>query len=857
MNVGERIIPIDISKEMKSAYIDYSMSVIVSRALPDVRDGLKPVHRRVLFGMSGLGLPYNKAHKKSARIVGEVLGKYHPHGDSSVYDAMVRMAQSWSLRYPLVDGQGNFGSMDGDSPAAMRYTEARLQRISDEILTDLDKDTVDFKFNFDDTLKEPTVLPSRLPTLLVNGASGIAVGMATNMLPHNLTEVINGIVAYIEDNDIDIDGLMEHISAPDFPTGGTIYGTQGVKDAFETGRGRVVVRGKAEIQVSPSGRETIVINEIPYQVNKASLIIKMADLVNDKKIEGISDLRDESDRNGLRIVVDVKRDANANVVLSKLYKYTPLQSSYGVNNIALVNGRPRLLNLKQLIEEFVKFRIEVVQRRTRYELKKAEARAHILEGLAIALDHLDQVIKLIRSCKDGDEAKSRLIKGEFSNDPAVVLSELQAKAILDMRLQRLTGLERDKIKAEYDALMETINYLNSILNSSELQYDIVKQELIEVKERYGDERRTDITFAEGEIRIEDMLANDEVVITISHLGYVKRTKSDEYRIQNRGGRGAKGSKTRNEDFIEHMFVANVHNYLLLFTEKGRCHWLRVYEIPEATKNSSGRVMQNIIELPKDDKVKAYIVIKDLTDEEFLDNNYILFCTRNGGVKKTQVRAFSRPRTNGINAITIRDNDQLIEAKLTDGKSHVLIASHHGRAVHFMEEHARPMGRTAAGVRGIKLAEGNFAVGMVVINPEIETKNILVVSANGNGKQSLLEEYRLTSRGGKGVKTMQITEKTGNVAAVKAVLETDQLMVINKSGVVIRMEVSALPVLGRATQGVRVIRIDENDEIADVAVIPGEEEEVEIETTETTETGEIVNDNLNEASDNDAIVTNEE
>lgn len=851
MNVGEKIIPIDISQEMKSAYIDYSMSVIVSRALPDVRDGLKPVHRRVLFGMSGLGLPYNKAHKKSARIVGEVLGKYHPHGDSSVYDAMVRMAQDWSLRYPLVDGQGNFGSMDGDSPAAMRYTEARLQRISEEILNDLEKDTVDFKLNFDDTLKEPTVLPSRLPNLLVNGATGIAVGMATNMLPHNLTETINGIIAYIEDNDIDTDGLMEHIKAPDFPTGGTIYGTQGVKEAFETGRGRVVVRGKAEIQTSPSGRETIVISEIPYQVNKASLIIKMADLVNDKKIEGISDLRDESDRNGLRIVVDVKRDANANVVLSKLYKYTPLQSSYGVNNIALVNGRPRLLNLKQLIEEFVKFRIEVVQRRTRFELRKAEARAHILEGLAIALDYLDEVIKLIRGCKDGDEAKQRLMNGDFAKDDAsIVLSELQAKAILDMRLQRLTGLERDKIKAEYDALMATINYLNSILDSKELQLDIVKEELEEVKERYGDERRTDITFAEGEIRIEDMIANDEVVITISHLGYVKRTKSDEYRVQNRGGRGAKGSKTRNEDFIEHLFVANVHNYLLLFTEKGRCHWLRVYEIPEATKNSSGRVMQNIIELPKDDKVKAYIVIKDLTDEEFLDNNFIMFCTRNGVVKKTQVRSFSRPRTNGINAITIREGDQLIEAKLTDGKSHVLLASHHGRAVHFMEENVRPMGRSAAGVRGISIKEDNHVVGMVVINPEIETKNILVISKKGNGKQTLLEEYRLTSRGGKGVKAMQITEKTGNVVGIKAVLETDQLMVINKSGIVIRMEVANLPILGRATQGVRVIRIDKKDEIADIAVISGDDEAENVET-------EIVNDNLNTATEHEDAVTNED
>ncbi len=849
MNVGERIIPIDITKEMKSAYIDYSMSVIVSRALPDVRDGLKPVHRRVLFGMSGLGLVYNKAHKKSARIVGEVLGKYHPHGDSSVYDTMVRMAQHWSLRYPLVDGQGNFGSMDGDSPAAMRYTEARLQRISDDILGDLDKDTVDFKLNFDDTLKEPTVLPTRIPNLLVNGASGIAVGMATNMLPHNLTEVINGINAYIDDNEITTEGLMEHIKAPDFPTGGIIYGVEGVKEAFETGRGRVVVRGRAEIENSPSGRETIVVSEIPYQVNKASLIMKIADLVNDKKIEGISDIRDESDRNGLRIVVDVKRDAVANVVLSKLYKYTPLQTSYGVNNIALVNGRPRLLSLKQQISEFVKFRIEVVQRRTRYELAKAEARAHILEGILIALDYLDQVIELIRSCKDGDEAKKRLMAGDFAKDESVTLSELQAKAILDMRLQRLTGLERDKIKAEYNQLKEFIDYLNSILDSSELQFEIVKEELQEVKERFGDERRTDITFAEGEIRIEDMIANDEVVVTISHLGYIKRTKSDEYRTQNRGGRGAKGSKTRNEDFVEHIFVANVHNYLLLFSEQGRCHWLRVYEIPEAGKASSGRVIQNIIELPKDDKIKAYIVVKDLNDEEFLDNNYVMFCTRKGQVKKTEMRAFSRPRSNGINAITIKEDDQLIEAKLTNGKSHVVIASHLGRAVHFMEEDVRPMGRTASGVRGINIGKsGNYVVGMIVIDPEIEQKNILVISEKGNGKQSLLEEYRLTSRGGKGVKTMQVTKKTGNLVAMKAVTENNDLMIINKSGIVIRLEAAALPVLGRSTQGVRAIRIDDTDEIADVAVVPQDDEEDVIEN---------VNEILNDSSENEEDVTNEE
>lgn len=833
MNIGEKIIPIDITKEMKSAYIDYSMSVIVSRALPDVRDGLKPVHRRVLFGMSGLGLTYNKAHKKSARIVGEVLGKYHPHGDSSVYDTMVRMAQDWSLRYPLVDGQGNFGSMDGDSPAAMRYTEARLQRISDDILSDLDKDTVDFTFNFDDTLKEPTVLPTRIPNLLVNGASGIAVGMATNMLPHNLTEVINGINAFIDNRDISIEELMQHIKAPDFPTGGIIYGVEGIKEAFETGRGRVVVRGRAEIENSPSGRESIIINEIPFQVNKASLIMKIADLVNEKKIDGISDIRDESDRRGLRIVVDVKRDAIANIVLSKLYKYTPLQTSYGVNNIALVNGRPRLLNLKDQIVEFVKFRVEVVQRRTRFELAKAEARAHILEGLLIALDYLDEVIELIRSCKDGDEAKGRLMAGEFAKDKEVTLTELQAKAILDMRLQRLTGLERDKIKAEYNQLKELIDYLNSILDSSDLQFEIIKDELQEVKERYGDERRTDITFAEGEIRIEDMIANDEVVVTISHLGYVKRTKSEEYRIQNRGGRGAKGSNTRNEDFVEHIFVANVHNYLLLFSEQGRCHWLRVYEIPEAGKTSSGRVLQNIIELPKDDKIKAYIVVKDLNDESFLDNNYVMFCTRNGQVKKTEMRSFAKPRSNGIIAITIKDGDQLIDAKLTNGKSHVVIASHFGRAVHFMEDDVRPMGRTASGVRGINISKpGNFVIGMIVIDPTVEQKNILVISEKGNGKQTVLDEYRLTSRGGKGVKTMQVTKKTGNLVALKAVTEQDDLMIINKSGIVIRMISSALPVLGRSTQGVRAIRIDENDEIADVAVVPHDEDDIDDKTNST-------------------------
>lgn len=819
MDTSDRIIPVSIEEEMKSAYIDYSMSVIVARALPDVRDGLKPVHRRVLFGMNELGLPYNKAHKKSARIVGEVLGKYHPHGDTSVYDSMVRMAQDWSLRYPLVDGQGNFGSMDGDSPAAMRYTEARLERISDELLDDIKKDTVDFQLNFDDTLQEPTVLPTKLPNLLINGASGIAVGMATNMLPHNLSEVIDGVVAMIENPAIEIEELTQHIKAPDFPTGGTIYGMAGVKEAFETGRGRVVVRAKATIQESKSGKESIIVSEIPYQVNKANLIIKIAELVNMKKVEGISDVRDESDRNGLRIVVDVKRDAMANVVLSKLYKYTPLQSSYGVNNIALVNGRPRLLNLKQIIEEFIKFRIEVVVRRTQFDLNKAEERAHILEGLLIALDHLDEVIALIRASKTVEEARNGLMS-KFS------LSEIQAKAILEMRLQKLTGLERDKVRAEYDELQKVIAHLKSILASETMQRDIIKEELADLKERFGDERRTDITFADGDISIEDMIADEDVVITISHLGYIKRTKASEYKTQGRGGRGSKGSKTRNEDFIEHLFAATNHNYLLLFTELGRCHWIRVYEIPEASKTSSGRVIQNLINLPKEDKVRAYIKIEDLTDKEFLDNNYIVFCTKNGVIKKTLVEAFSRPRTNGINAITINEGDQLMEVRLTNGNNDILIANRSGRAIRFPEAKVRAMGRSAAGVRGITLSDsGNDrAVGMICVDPNDENVTILVVSEKGNGKRSALDDYRITNRGGKGVKTMQITDKTGSLATIKSVVEEDDLMITNKSGIVIRMSVTDIRVMGRATQGVRVIRLDKDDEIADVAVLIKVDEE---------------------------------
>ncbi len=816
---SERIIPINIEDEMKSAYIDYSMSVIVSRALPDVRDGFKPVHRRVLYGMSDLGLAYNKAHKKSARIVGEVLGKYHPHGDQSVYDSMVRMAQDWSLRYPLVDGQGNFGSMDGDSPAAMRYTEARMERITDEILADINKETVDFRYNFDDTLKEPTVLPTKLPNLLINGASGIAVGMATNMLPHNLTEVINGTIALIDNPDITIEELMEHITAPDFPTGGIIYGTSGVKEAFLTGRGRVVLRGKADIDVSSTGKETIIISEIPYQVNKAQMIVKMAELVNLKKIEGISALRDESDRNGLRIVVEVKRDAMANVVLSKLYKYTPLQSSYGVNNIALVNGRPELLNLKQIIEEYVKFRLEVIVRRTQYDLRKAEERAHILEGLLIALDHLDEVIALIRASKTVEIARNGLME-KFS------LSEVQAKAILEMRLQKLTGLERDKVREEYDELQKKIAHYNAILGSETMQRDIIKEELGEILERFGDERRTEVSFADGEISLEDMIADEDVIITISQLGYIKRTKASEYRIQGRGGRGSKGSKTRDADFIEHIFVATTHNYLLLFTEQGRCHWIRVYEIPEAGKTSSGRVIQNLINLPKDDKVKAYIKIENLTDEEYCKNNYIIFCTKKGIIKKTSVEAFSRPRTNGINAITIKEGDQLLEAKLTNGQNDILMAKRSGRAIRFPESKVRPMGRSAAGVRGVTLSdkiENDEVVGMISVDPKDESVGILVLSERGMGKRSSLEDYRQTNRGGKGVKTMNISDKTGLLIAIKAVMENDDVVISNRSGIVIRMMVSDMRVMGRATQGVKLIRLDENDQIADIAVIPYNEE----------------------------------
>lgn len=849
MSLNQRIIPVNIEEQMKSAYIDYSMSVIVSRALPDVRDGLKPVHRRVLYGMSDLGLTYNKAHKKSARIVGEVLGKYHPHGDSSVYDTMVRMAQHWSLRYPLVDGQGNFGSMDGDSPAAMRYTEARLERISDEILADIKKDTVDFALNFDDSLEEPTVLPTRLPNLLINGASGIAVGMATNMMPHNLSEVVDGISATVDNPEITLDELMQYIKAPDFPTGGIIYGTEGVKEAFETGRGRVVLRGRAEIVTDKNDRETIIITEIPYQVNKASLVAKMAELVNDKKILGVSDIRDESDREGLRIVVEVRRDAMASVVLSHLYKYTALQTSYGVNNVALVNGRPQLLSLKEIIEAFIKFRLEVIVRRTRFDLNKALNRAHILIGLLIALDYIDEIIELIKASDTPEEARIGLMRGDFIEDKKAfwnkfgalveevqteelqaeegnVLSEAQARAILDMRLQKLTGLERDKVQGEYEEVKKLIAELKAILESEELQRSIVKEELQDIKERYGDERRTTITFAAGDISIEDMIEDEEVVVTISHLGYIKRTPAKEYRTQARGGRGARGSKTRDEDFIEHLFIATNHNYLLLFTEQGQCHWLRVYEIPEANRTSGGRVIQNILSIPKEDKVKAYIIIKDLTDTEFLDNHFIVFCTKKGMIKKTVVEAFSRPRAGGIKAITINEGDQLLEARLTNGENEIFIANKGGNAIRFNESAVRQMGRTAAGVRGISLneSEGDYVVGMVCIDPADKEVTILVISEKGNGKRSAFDEYRLTNRGGKGVKTMQVTKKTGAVVAIKAVKEEFDLMITNRSGIVIRMPVSGIPVLGRATQGVRVIRLDEEDEIADVAVVYKEDEE---------------------------------
>ena len=806
---------------MKTAYIDYSMSVIVARALPDVRDGLKPVHRRVLYGMSELGVSYNKAHKKSARIVGEVLGKYHPHGDSSVYDTMVRMAQAWSLRYKLVDGQGNFGSMDGDSPAAMRYTEARLERISDEMLDDLDKETVDFANNFDDSLEEPTVLPTKIPNLIINGASGIAVGMATNMLPHNLSEVIDGITATLDNPEISIDEIITHIKAPDFPTGGIIYGMSGVKEAFHTGRGRVVVRGKAHIESDNAGRETIIITEIPYQVNKANLVEKIAELMVDEKITGISTIRDESDRNGLRIVVEIKKDAMGSVVLSKLYKFTPLQTSYGVNNIALVNGRPRVLNIRQLIDEFIKFRIEVIVRRTRYELRKAEERAHILEGLLIALAHIDEVIAIIRSSATVDEAKDRLI-ANFE------LSEIQAKAILDMRLQRLVSLEVEKLQHEYDELMKTIDHYKAILASEEMQKDIVRTELAEVKGKYGDSRRTEINYSDDEISIEDLIPNDQVAITISHSGYIKRTRLVEYKQQSRGGRGSRGSKTKDEDYVEHLLIGHNHNHMLVFTELGRCFWLRVFDIPEATKTSLGKAIQNIIQIPSDDKIRAYILIEDLEDKDFLNNHFLIFCTKMGIIKKTVLEAFSRPRANGINAITINEGDQLLEVRLTNGKNEIVLANRNGRAIRFSEKDVREMGRTAAGVGGMKLDNDpdDQVVGMVTVDPDDATTTIFVASEKGNGKRSLLDDYRVTKRKGKGVKTLQVTDKTGKIVAIKVVHEDDDLLISTSSGIMIRMAAGSMRVSGRATQGVKIIRLDENDSIADIAVVKNTGEEVD-------------------------------
>lgn len=816
----EKIIPINIEDEMKTAYIDYSMSVIVSRALPDVRDGLKPVHRRVLYGMLDLGVLHNRPYKKSARIVGEVLGKYHPHGDASVYDTMVRMAQDWSLRYMLVDGQGNFGSVDGDPPAAMRYTEVRFRRIAEEMLADIEKDTVDFRPNFDDSLTEPTVLPTRIPNLLMNGAAGIAVGMATNMAPHNLTECINAILAYIEDKDIDVNGLMKHVKAPDFPTGGTIYGYEGVREAFHTGRGRVVLRAKANVE-TVGDRERIVVSEIPYQVNKADMIKRQWELCNEKKIEGITEIRDESNREGMRIVYELRRDAISNVVLNNLYKYSALQTSFSINNVVLVKGRPETLNLKDMIVHFVEHRLDVIVRRTRYELAQAEKRAHILAGLLIAIDHLDEVIRIIRESESPDTARDELM-GKYN------LSEVQARAILDMRLRTLTGLEREKLKAEYDELMKTIAYLNEVLNDEGIRYRIISDELTEIREKYGDGRRTDIVYAGDDLRIEDMIADENVVITISHMGYMKRTNLAEYRAQNRGGRGSKGATTRDEDFVEHMFIASTHNYILLFTEKGQVYWIKAYEVPEGNKQSKGRAIQNLISIAPDDKVKAFINIKDLGNEEYIQNNYIILCTKQGIIKKTSLEAYSRPRSNGINAITIREGDMLLEAALTNGKNEIMLATRLGKVCRFNEEKVRPMGRNASGVIGIDLNDeeggNNEVIGMICI--EDMQANVLVVSEKGYGKRSDIEEYRVTNRGGKGVKTINITDKTGNLVAIKSVTDANDLMIITRNGITIRMNVSDLRVMGRATQGVRLITIQENDNIAAVTRVDHEDDDVE-------------------------------
>jgi DNA gyrase subunit A len=860
---GERIIPVSIEDEMKTAYIDYSMSVIVSRALPDVRDGLKPVHRRVLYGMLELGVRSNSSFRKSARIVGDVLGKYHPHGDSSVYDTMVRMAQYWSLRYPLVDGQGNFGSVDGDSPAAMRYTEARLKRTAEELLSDLEKDTVDFSPNFDDSLSEPSVLPTRIPNLLVNGSSGIAVGMATNMAPHNLTEVIDGTIAYINNKEIDIDGLMEFIKAPDFPTGGTIYGYEGVKNAFHEGKGRIVMRAKATIEEIRENREAIIVTEIPYQVNKADMIQKTAALVNEGKLVGISEIRDESDRNGMRIVYEIKRDAIPNVVLNKLFKYTSLQTSFSVNNIALVKGRPVVLNLKDLIVHFVDHRHEVVIRRSKFELKKAEDRAHILEGLIIASDNIDEVIALIRGSKSPDEAREKLMS-KFK------LSDLQSRAIVEMRLRQLTGLEQDKLRAEYNDLLKVIEDLKDILNREDRRMDIIKTELEEVKKKFGDERRSIIEYSANEMKIEDLIPNEEVAITISHAGYIKRTNLNEYKVQNRGGVGSKGSATRDKDFLQELFVATNHNWLLIFTEKGKCFWMRIFEVPEGNKAAKGRAIQNLINIEQDDKVKGYVVVKDLKDEEYTSNNYIIMCTKKGIIKKTSLEAYSRPRTNGINAIGIREGDELLEAKLTNGESEILMAIKSGRAIRFNESKVRSMGRTASGVRGITLSEEDEVIGMVCAQDFSRT--IMVVSENGYGKRTLLNDpetnepiYRITNRGGKGVKTLNVTEKTGNLIAIKSVTDDDDLMIINKSGLTIRMHVADIRSQGRATQGVKLINLKGKDQIAAVAKVEKDDEEdlidENIEGTENSTTDIVDNptdssDLSTEASNDDSTNDNE-
>ena len=847
---GEKIIPVSIEEEMKTAYIDYSMSVIVSRALPDVRDGLKPVHRRVLYGMLDLGIRASGSHKKSARIVGEVLGKYHPHGDSSVYDAMVRMAQVWSLRYPLVDGQGNFGSVDGDSPAAMRYTEARLQKAAEEMLNDLDKETVDFTSNFDDSLMEPTVLPTKIPALLVNGASGIAVGMATNMAPHNLTEVVDGIIAYIDNRDIDIEGLMQYVKAPDFPTGGTIYGYEGVREAFHTGKGRVVMRAKASIEEIREGREAIIVTEIPYQVNKADMIQKTAGLVHEGKITGISELRDESDRNGMRIVYELKRDAIPNVVLNKLYKYTALQTSFSINNIALVKGRPEVLNLKDMIHHFVEHRHEVVVRRTKYELRKAEERAHILEGLIIASDNIDEVIKIIRASKNADEARESLIT-RFK------LSEIQSKAIVEMRLRQLTGLEQDKLRGEYDEIMKLITNLKDILDNEPRRMQIIKEEMVVIRDKYGDERRSVIEYSANEMRIEDLIPDNEVVITISHAGYIKRTNLDEYKVQNRGGVGSKGSTTRDKDFLEHLFVATNHNYLLVFTEKGKCFWMRVFEVPEGAKATKGRAIQNLINIEQDDKVKAYINIGDVRDEEYVKDKFIIMCTKKGVIKKTKLEAYSRPRTNGINAIGVREGDELLEVQMTGGQHEILMALKSGRAIRFNEEKVRPMGRTASGVRGITLShDKDEVVGMVCV--EDFSNTILVVSEKGYGKRTLLNDpetgeaiYRVTNRGGKGVKTLNVTDKTGDLVAIKVVTDEDDLMIINKSGVMIRMHIDSLRTMGRATQGVKLISLRGSDTIAAVAKVEKDDSE-----DDSVQMSEEDVENLNETGGVENILTDE-